>query len=426
MVDLSRAQQSVLIQLYRASCVLYDNTLSRYKDLNCRNKALKAMQAMFLQMTEIRLEINDLKTKLQSFRTSVSREMNKVARSAKTASASGEDYIPSYAHRHELQFLTKFIKKRDAKFNVEDHQSSSDFITVKEAADNSLVWVAHMANIPIQPLDSQPPPSPPPPPPPLSPPSQFPTSSLIEAGSVASQQLQPYLNQPIPLYALNLQFVNAMQSASQRNHRGPPVITEDPYDEDTFPTPDDCDDDDDDLASPDSAHESLHDIEIIHNDIDDEDDEDSSADMPPHNDPHNHDTSSSQGNNILHEDPGLPQFTVSSPKDATARVTASEKLTRKRKSSADMTRAALESALNTFREISREEMRAFNEAENERWEKWMQLERERQAHERKQDKMMFSFLQKAFGCSGGGGGGERENCSATTNEGASNDDNASV
>ena len=56
MVELTRAQQSTLIELYRTHSVLWDNSLSGYKDQIARNKALAKMQATFEAEWGIRLE----------------------------------------------------------------------------------------------------------------------------------------------------------------------------------------------------------------------------------------------------------------------------------------------------------------------------------------------------------------------------------
>ena len=56
MADLSRAQQSTLIELYRTHSVLWDNSLSGYKDQIARNKALAKIQTAFEAQWGIKLE----------------------------------------------------------------------------------------------------------------------------------------------------------------------------------------------------------------------------------------------------------------------------------------------------------------------------------------------------------------------------------
>ncbi|XP_076465710.1 uncharacterized protein LOC143297314 isoform X2 [Babylonia areolata] len=204
MVDLSSAQQSVLIELYRTHSVLWDNTLPGYKDKNCRTKALVEMQEAFLQQTGIRLEMNDLKTKLQSFRTVFGREMTKVANSVRSGD---EEYTPSYSHWQELQFLSKFIKKRDTLRSNEEEQNpqpqdpTPELIAVKEESDSSLVWVTQINPIPIQALDTQPPPDSP------SQPSSSPQPPV--------QKLRPILPKPseVETVVTSQQLVSSSSSA---------------------------------------------------------------------------------------------------------------------------------------------------------------------------------------------------------------------
>ena len=56
MTDLSKAQQSALIELYHAHTVLWDNCQTAYKDQHARNKALVIIQAAFQAQCGIRLE----------------------------------------------------------------------------------------------------------------------------------------------------------------------------------------------------------------------------------------------------------------------------------------------------------------------------------------------------------------------------------